>query len=186
MKRSQAISLSPSIVDFGVVEGGVQSASQTITITNFGSATLENFTSYLSVNAYGFSVGNSTCGSSLDAGASCTVQLSIKPPTHGDPNLLSDRMYGRLIAAGDSGTAGISAWAYIAPSVPSSPVASVSSTSLTFASTAVGTSAAPQTITLTNTGSATLTISPIGNGNISGAGSNSFAATSNCGASSGY
>ena len=58
----------------------------------------------------------------------------------------------------------------------SSPVASLSPTSLTFASQTVGSSSAAQTVTLSNTGGAALTITSI-------AASGDFAETNNCGSS---
>ena len=61
------------------------------------------------------------------------------------------------------------------------PVASVSPTSVLFLlPQLVGTTSAPQTVTLSNTGSGTLTISSIA---ISGGNSGDFAQTNNCGGS---
>ena len=64
---------------------------------------------------------------------------------------------------------------FFGPSGPA-PVASLSPTSLTFASQSVGTTSAAQTVTLSNTGTATLTISSI-------VASGDFAETDNCGGS---
>src|SRR5437667_145158 len=64
---------------------------------------------------------------------------------------------------------------YFGPSGPA-PVASLSPTSLTFASQAVGTTSGAQTVTLTNTGTATLATSSI-------VASGDFAQTNNCGSS---
>jgi hypothetical protein len=58
-----------------------------------------------------------------------------------------------------------------------SPVVSLGATSLTFSPQAPGTTSSSHSITLTNSGTATLTVSGIG---ISGANSSSFAQTSNC------
>src|SRR5207302_10244294 len=58
------------------------------------------------------------------------------------------------------------------------PVATLSPTSLTFAGQSVGSTSAAQTVTLSNTGSATLSISGI-------AASGDYAQTNNCGTSLG-
>ena len=60
-----------------------------------------------------------------------------------------------------------------------SPVASLSASTLTFASQAVGTTSAPITVTLNNTGTAALNITGISIANANGV----FAQTSNCGPS---
>jgi hypothetical protein len=57
------------------------------------------------------------------------------------------------------------------------PGVSLSATTLTFASTLVGSSTAAQTVTVTNSGTDVLTISKVG---ISGAGASSFAETNTC------
>ena len=58
-----------------------------------------------------------------------------------------------------------------------SPVASLSASTLTFASQAVGTTSSPVTVTLNNTGTATLNITGISIANANG----EFAQTTNCG-----
>ena len=59
------------------------------------------------------------------------------------------------------------------------PVASLSPSSLTFASQAVGTTSAAQTVTLNNTGNAALTITSIA---LTGTNASDFAQTNTCGA----
>ena len=68
--------------------------------------------------------------------------------------------------------------AFRTPTGLSTPVASLSSTSLSFGSVTTGTSSSPQPVTLLNTGSATLAISSVGtlNGN-----TGDFSQTNNCG-----
>jgi FG-GAP-like repeat/Abnormal spindle-like microcephaly-assoc'd, ASPM-SPD-2-Hydin/FG-GAP repeat len=60
------------------------------------------------------------------------------------------------------------------------PIVSLSQSNLTFASTAIGTTSAPQTVMLSNLGNASLTISSI---QIAGAGGSPFSQTNSCGAS---
>jgi len=59
-----------------------------------------------------------------------------------------------------------------------SPIVTLSPTSLTFASQLVGTTSSPQNVTLTNTGTASLSITKI---NITGANVRDYAQTNNCG-----
>ena len=60
------------------------------------------------------------------------------------------------------------------------PAVSLSPTSLNFGNVKVGTTSAPKTVTLTNTGTGPLSISSIG---IAGTNSADFSQTNNCGAS---
>ena len=59
-----------------------------------------------------------------------------------------------------------------------SPIVTLSPTSLTFASQLVGTTSSPQNVTLTNTGTASLSITKIG---LTGANGKDYAQTNNCG-----
>jgi hypothetical protein len=67
-----------------------------------------------------------------------------------------------------------------APPPPPAPAVSLSPTSLTFGSQIVGTTSAAQSVTLTNTGTATLNITGIG---LAGTNSGDFSETSTCGSS---
>jgi hypothetical protein len=67
-----------------------------------------------------------------------------------------------------------------APAAPAAPNASLSPTSLTFPSQIIGTTPTTQTVTLSNSGTAALSITSIG---ITGANASNFATTNNCGTS---
>jgi hypothetical protein len=77
------VSLSDKNVDFGDVTVGTTSPPQSRTITNTGDQTLE-FTSIL-VTDPTYAQTN-TCGSSLAAGASCTVTITFSPTKTGSDN----------------------------------------------------------------------------------------------------
>jgi hypothetical protein len=67
-----------------------------------------------------------------------------------------------------------------APPPPQAPIASLSTTSLTFSQQNVGSTSAAQSVTLTNTGNATLSITSIG---LAGTNSGDFSQTNTCGSS---
>ena len=95
----------------------------------------------------------SNCGASLAAGASCTISVTFAPVTTGSVTgnlLVTDNATGspQMVTLTGTGTA--------APV----PVASLSPSSLSFSATA-GTTSAAQTVTLSNTGKAPLTITGI-------------------------
>lgn len=73
------VSWSPSSILFPAQKTGTSSPAQTITLTNGSSAALT-----LSAPAFpvGFA-GSTTCGSSLAAGKSCTIQAQFKPTAAG-------------------------------------------------------------------------------------------------------
>jgi len=108
------------------------------------------------------------CGTSLAAGGNCTINVTFTPTASGTRTgtlSITDNASGSPQMVSLTGTG-------IGPTT----TASVSPTSLTFASQNVGTTSAAQTVTLTNTGSATLTITGI-------SASGDFAETDNCGSS---
>lgn len=161
-----SVALNPQKVDFGNQGQNSTSASQAVTLTNVGSAGLS--ISGISVggsNASDFKQTND-CGSSVAAGGSqCTINVTFTPSTTAaeSANLsIADSAAGSPQPVALSGTGTTPA-----------PAATFSPTSLTFSDQLVGNTSAPQTVTLTNTGSADLTTVKI---TISGA----FTQTNNC------
>jgi hypothetical protein len=73
------VSLSPTSLAFGNQPADMTSAAQTVTLTNTGSAALSitSFT-FTGTNASDFDE-SSTCGSSLAAGANCTIAVMFTP-----------------------------------------------------------------------------------------------------------
>lgn len=75
--------LSPATVNFGVVSIGTTTLPQNVTLTNIGTTVLR----ISSVSVSGLNAGDfaqtHTCGSSLAAGASCTVSVTFRPRAKG-------------------------------------------------------------------------------------------------------
>ncbi len=138
---------------------GSTSVSQTITLTNGGTATL-NIAGVVASGDFG---QTNTCGASVAAGTNCGISVTFSPTATGIRKgsiTVTDDAPGNPHSIPLSGTA-------IAPEVSMSP------TNLTFPAQFVGTSGLPLNITLTNTGSAALTITNV-------QASSDFAATSGC------
>jgi len=155
-----AVSLSPSTLSFSTPLG-TSSASQTITVTNTGGATLD--ISNIAANQP-FAIMTSTC-SNLAGGASCSVNISFTPQT-------SSSVTGAFTITDNASGSPQSL-----PLTGTTPAAvSLSPSTLTFSSQAIGTTSAAQTVTLTNTGGTSLSISSLGT-------SQPFAQTNNCPAS---
>jgi hypothetical protein len=118
-------------------------------------------------NATDFSQTN-TCGTGLAAGASCTITVTFKPTQTG-PRTASVTITDD--AAGSPQTIGLSGTGLV-----SGPNATLSATSLTFATQLVGTSSSAQPVTLTNYGKIALSIASI-------AASGDFSQANTCGSS---
>jgi minor extracellular serine protease Vpr len=73
-------SASPPSLSFGTVAVGSASAPQTVTLSNSGSAPLT--VTSVSVSS-GFAVTTNRCGTSLTAGAHCTIKILFKPKEAG-------------------------------------------------------------------------------------------------------
>ncbi len=157
--------VSPTSVNFGNQTVGITSASQQVTLSNTGTATLN-----LSSIAVGVSNGSATqtnnCGTSVAAGGSCTVAISWTPGSTGN-------MTGSLTFTDNAAN---SPQVVSLSGVGVSPSVSFSPPKLIFNTQVVFTTSAAQTATLTNTGSGTLSISRI---SLTGP----FSQTNNCGTS---
>src|SRR5260370_23802123 len=139
------LSISPSNVGFGNVMVGTANA-QTVTLTNSGTANLN--ISQGNVTGAGFGMSGLNFPLSLAPGQSSTFNAQFAPTAPGSA----------------SGNISISSNAYKSPTVASlagsgtQPALSLSPTSLSFGNAVVGSSGS-QTLTMTNTGTATTTIS---------------------------
>jgi hypothetical protein len=72
--------LTPPSVDFGNVSTGSTAASQTFTLANIGFAPFSiTFIGLTGANSSSFSVTSNTCGTSLAAGASCSIAVNFTP-----------------------------------------------------------------------------------------------------------
>jgi len=158
----QLVALSATSLSYGIQKVGTESASQSVTLTNIGSVPLAITSIKVSgANASSFAFANN-CGSSLAAGASGTIHGHFAPTATGPLTaaiVIIDSSPGSPQTIALSGTGVM-------------PQVSLSAPSLAFGLQKVGTSSASQSITLTNTGSATLAITGI---KVTGANASSFA-----------
>ena len=163
-------SLSPTSLTFGNQTVNTTSAARTVTLSNTGTATMTISTyTFTGTNASDFAQTH-TCGTTLAAGANCTISVTFRPAATGSrsANLsISDNAAGSPQVVTLTGT-GIAA----------APVASLSPTSLTFGNQTVNTTSAAKVVTLSNTGTATMTISAY---TFTGTNASDFAQTHTCG-----
>ncbi|MGO9272915.1 MAG: choice-of-anchor D domain-containing protein, partial [Terriglobia bacterium] len=163
--------LSPTTIAFGAQGVGTTSSAQTVTLTNTGSAAL----SITSIGFTGRNPGqfaqNNTCGLSLNAGASCTVSITFTPTA------ALARVASLSVADSALGSPQIVS---LSGTGVNGPAVRVSPAAIAFGSQSVGTTSSAQTVTLSNSGNATLTIASIG---LTGANPRQFAQNNTCGAS---
>jgi hypothetical protein len=163
-----AASLTPSSLNFGNVVVGATSPAQNLTLTNNGTASL----TITSVTINGSATFNQTnnCGSNLAAGASCTISVTFAPNgtrTSTATLKVSDNASPPTQQASLSGT-GIQS------------KVKLSAYSLYFGNQVWESASAAKTVTLTNTGTATLNITSIA---VTGSNAGDFAENGNCGSS---
>jgi hypothetical protein len=154
------------VLNFGQVPSG-QSMKQTLTLTNASATTMLTIRRITSEWPF---LSTTSCGATLAPAASCTVSLSYTPINQvatGSNPPVSTADIGSLVIESDAGSSpdlidltGSSTPVTVATPSNAAPLATLvpSQSSLTFANTMVGNVSAPQTVTLDNTGSATLTI----------------------------
>ena len=162
--QGTTVALSDTTLRFGLRLVGTASSPQEVTLTNTGPITL----TISSITASGDFLQRNNCGSSLPAGESCTIRIAFKPTDKGirtgDVTITDDAANSpQVIALTGTGT-----FVQLTPS------------SLDFGGQRVGTISRPQTVTLTNTGSTSLSIRGIG---IVGNNFSDFIETTTCGSS---
>ena len=77
------VSLSPSTLNFGSVKVGTSSSTQTITLTNVGTVTLNLTRNVIQGPNKGDFSKTSTCGMSVAAGGNCTITVTFTPTATG-------------------------------------------------------------------------------------------------------
>lgn len=167
-----AVTVSPNPVSFPTITQGNTSSPITVTVTNSGNATL-NISSVLLTgnNVTDFSMTNG-CNGPYASNATCIITLTFTPLAAGQRSAIlsiSDDAQNSPQSIQVSGSA-------TAPP-PTSPAASFSSTNLSFGVITQGTTAGPQTVTVTSSGGSSLHISSVVLG---GANSGEFTMTNGC------
>lgn len=166
-----ATSVSPSGLTWAAVAVGNKSGQKTVTLTNGNGATINiSSFSFTGANPGDFSVFSKTCGSTLAPSTSCSLNILFAPTGTGTRtatlNLVdSDSNSPQTVGVSGLGTSGV---------VAATPA------TVSFGSTTLGTSAAAQSITLSNGNTSPITISSVA---IAGANASDFVLAANsCGA----
>ena len=146
--QAPVVTLAPTSLTFVGQVVGSTSAAQPVTLTNTGSSAL----SITSIAVSGDFAQLNTCGSSVAPGTACTISVTFTPTALGN-------RYGTVTITDNA--ANSPQTVLLAGDGLPVPVVSLSVTSLTFSSQSLGTTSAPQTVTLSNTGSSALTIASI-------------------------
>ena len=139
------VTASPSALNFGSAATGSTSAPQTVTVSNpTGAAAAVS-----SITTTGDFTQSNNCGSSIAANGSCTVSVTFAPTATGNRT-------GNLTvnAGGITNTVSL-AGTGIAPG----PVLGGAPASLAFPGTVVGSTAAAQVVTVTNSGTSSAAVS---------------------------
>jgi probable HAF family extracellular repeat protein len=160
--------LPPTGETFSTQPIGTTSAAKIVTLKNTGTTSLTiTAIAIAGINAGDFAQTH-TCGSSLAAGASCSISVTFKPTASGTRTAalsVTDNAAGSPQKVGLTGIG---------------TTAKLSLTSLSFGTVVLGTSSPAKTVTLTNVGTITFTISGIA---ITGTDAGDFAQTHTCGSS---
>jgi hypothetical protein len=158
--------LSPSSLSFGNVKVGTTSTAKKATLTNNGPETI---TVSPAPSATGqFDVSSTTCGT-LTANSSCTISVVFKPTSSG-------AKAGTLDVSTDASTPPSGNLQISLSGTGTLPVATLSSTAVSFGNWAVGVTSSPKSVKLANGGKAGLKITSI-------SASGDFKQSNNCGAS---
>jgi hypothetical protein len=140
-----SVSLSPTSLAYPTQLMNTISPAKTLTLTNKATTAL----SITSISTSGdFTIVSRTCGTSLAAGTSCTINVAFKPTGIGTRT-------GSLSASYGGGTPSKATLSGIGTMVVVAP------TNLTFSAQTLGTTSLVKAITVTNKGTSILTISSI-------------------------
>ena len=160
------ISVSPQTFSFGTHTVGTPAASKVVTVKNTGTVAVSMAPLSIGGTDSGDFQATSNCGNSLAAGATCTAALRFTPTNAGARTatlLVTDSDPGSPQPANLIGVGTLLTW---------SPRA------ITFPPTAVGKTSSAVAVTITNTGTVAVTMSPI---IFSGVNAADFGQANNCG-----
>ncbi len=148
--QGASVSLSSASLSFGDQTVGIKSKTESVTLTNTGNIPLTISIAITGTDSADFSQSN-TCGSSVSAGAKCTITVDFKPLGTGTRTAavqITDNAHTHTQYISLSGIG-------VSPAVTFSP------TSLTFPTQVVYTTGAVKTVKLTNSGLGLLVIGKI-------------------------
>ncbi len=159
--QGQTVSLSPTTLNFGRVAFGSTGAVKKVTLTNTGSVAL----SITSIVASANFIETNTCGSSVSAGAKCTISVTFSPTETG--------AYSGAVTITDNANNSPQMIALVGTGINA---VTLSTSKLTFTSRTVGTTSSPLSVTLANNLTTALAITGV---SVVG----DFAQTNTCGSS---
>ncbi|HEX5234671.1 MAG TPA: choice-of-anchor D domain-containing protein [Silvibacterium sp.] len=147
----------PASITWSKVNVGTAGGPKTATLVNDGGSAISiSSIGFVGADPHDFSIYKKTCGSTLAASASCTATILFKPTTSGTRS--ADLAFADTASPSPQEVAvsGLGA------ATTSSGTATVSPTSITWGSVAVGNAGGQKTATLTNNGTVTVNMSSIG------------------------
>lgn len=166
--RTRSATVTPASLEFGQVLAGTSSGSQSVTVTNNGGGPVTISSIALSGGGSGDFGQSHNCPlspSTLASGANCTINVTFAPGAGGPRRATLSVTHDAPGSPNRVTLAGLGA------------AVGASSTSLTFLGQQVGTPSAPQTVVLTNHGSAPVSFFDVA---VIGFNSGDFAPTGNC------
>lgn len=138
-----AFSVTPLSLVFSAQQPGVASAPQIVTVSNSGGVAMDNVGVQLSgPAAASYSLGASTCGATLAAGANCTVSVVFTPAVTG-PIVATLTVSSSTLGVAPVSVA-LNGSGQVAGGIIANPM------QLTFSTVGVGQSSAAQQVTITN------------------------------------
>lgn len=164
-----AVNLSATSLNFSAVLVSSPSPAKVVTLKNTGDATLNISSIALSGTNAGDFGKNTTCGATVAIGATCTISVTLTPSATGARSasvIITDDALDSPESISLSGT-GVTDVAQLSPG------------SLTFAGQMVTSTSSSQSITLSNIGGASLSITSIA---VTGTNGGDFSESNNCGA----
>ncbi len=138
--QAQTVTLTPSTLNFATQAEGTTSASKSVTLKNTSTTKTLTITSIVTSGEF---ADTTTCTSSLAPNSACTITVTFSPATLGTID--------GAVTLTDNATLGVQV---VNLSGKGAAPATFAPTSLTFSSTAIGTTSAAKTITLTNSNAA--------------------------------
>lgn len=170
--QTPTVTISAATLGFADQVIGTRSAQQVVTLSNTSVLALRiGSMTVTGTNTTDFSETN-TCGSDLPPGGECGITVTFVPTKLG-PRMAS-------VTITDNAAGSPQAIALSGTGVISGPNITLSVTSLTFATQLVGSTSTAQSVTLSNYGTVTLSITSVG---FTGADPGDFHQTNNCGSS---
>lgn len=156
---ASTVQLTPGSIDFGTVEDGTTSAPLQVSAQNPTATAIHAS----SVTVTGpFLISSNVCGTSIAPNSSCQINIEFQPTTPGPAT-------GVLTMVDDAGTQSVQ----LSGTGTAPPTDTLSTTSVSFPDTIIGTNSMPLAVTLSNSGGNPLT-------NIAVTVSGPFQQSSNC------